>query len=229
MKDGKQVTEILEAFDRSNGKIRADVSAEKLEVLGFEGSDRTVRRAVAEVKASWRASRWRVYRPWIVEPDMWAQWDWGQGATIAGLTLGSGADGPESYGRALWEIAHGDTGATLGWRPDALRLIVNFGDDVPLDTNINQGVEGGVLSGDTGVDSGRNATVDCGDDDIDFQDDALGELNAAGIRLLHVDSSGGSTMEPYWRSWVSLTNGSYVKLDDGRSLSDAIVELLSLL
>ena len=150
-------------------------------------------------------------------------------ASINALTLGNGSDGPESYGRALWEIAQDDTGATLGWRPDALRLIVNFGDNVPHDTDINEGVEGGVLSGDTGVDPGRNATVDCGGDDIDFQDDALGELNAAGIRLLHVDSSGGSTMEPYWRSWVSLTNGSYVQLDDGRSLSDAIVELLSLL
>lgn len=149
--------------------------------------------------------------------------------TIDGLTLGSGADGPESYGRALWEIAQDDTGATLGWRPDALRLIVNFGDNVPHDTDINEGVEGGGLAGDTGVDPGRNGTVDCGGDDIDFQDDALAELNAAGIRLLHVDSSGGSTMEPYWRSWVSLTNGSYVRLDDGRALSDAIVELLSLL
>ncbi|MCP4309591.1 MAG: S8 family serine peptidase [bacterium] len=149
--------------------------------------------------------------------------------SINALTLGSGSDGPESYGRALWEIAQADTGATLGWRPDALRLIVNFGDNVPHDTDINEGVEGGTLAGDTGVDPGRNAVVDCGGDDIDFQDDALRELNAAGIRLLHVDSSRGSTMEPYWRSWVSLTNGSYAKLDEGRSLSDAIVELLTLL
>ncbi len=132
MKDGKQVTEILEAFDltgsfraagelagcspntvaewvakrdrgelgdlagpvrrerkldvflpkieewveRSHGKIRADKCHEKLVALGFDGSDRTVRRAVAEAKESWRAGRRRVYRPWIVEPGMWAQWDW---------------------------------------------------------------------------------------------------------------------------------------------------------
>ena len=75
---------IEEGVDRSNGKIRADVCAEKLEALGFDGSDRTVRRAVAEVKASWRAGRRRVYRPWIVEPGMWAQWDWGQGPRIGG-------------------------------------------------------------------------------------------------------------------------------------------------
>jgi hypothetical protein len=46
-----------------------------------------VRRAVAEVKASWRAGRRRVYRPWIVEPGMWAQWDWGQGSTVGGRAI----------------------------------------------------------------------------------------------------------------------------------------------
>ena len=34
-----------------DGKIRADVCHSKLESLGFDGSDRTVRRAVAESKA----------------------------------------------------------------------------------------------------------------------------------------------------------------------------------
>lgn len=78
---------IEEWVDRSNGRIRADVCADKLEALGYRGSDRTVRRAVAEVKASWRAGRRRVYRPWIVEPGMWAQWDWGQGPRIGGRVV----------------------------------------------------------------------------------------------------------------------------------------------
>src|SRR4051812_49180568 len=51
---------------------------------GFEGSDRTVRRGLAAVKLNWRADRRRVYRPWVVEPGMWAQWDWGHGPKIAG-------------------------------------------------------------------------------------------------------------------------------------------------
>ena len=75
---------IEEWVDRSKGKIRADVCFDKLEALGFDGSDRTVRRAVAEAKASWRAGRRRVYRPWITEPGMWAQWDWGQGPVVDG-------------------------------------------------------------------------------------------------------------------------------------------------
>lgn len=73
---------IEEWVDCSDGKIRADVCHEKLVALGYEGSDRTVRRAVAEAKASLRAGRRRVYRPWIVEPGMWAQWDWGQGPIV---------------------------------------------------------------------------------------------------------------------------------------------------
>jgi hypothetical protein len=75
---------VEEWVERSNGKIRADVVADKLELLGFAGSERTVRRAVAMVKSNYRAGRRRVYRPWIPEPGMWAQWDWGQGPRIAG-------------------------------------------------------------------------------------------------------------------------------------------------
>ena len=56
---------IEEWVERSCGKIRADRCHAKLKALGFEGSDRTVRRAVAEAKKSFRAGRRRVYRPWI--------------------------------------------------------------------------------------------------------------------------------------------------------------------
>lgn len=73
-----------EWVERSQGKIRGDVVFEKLEPLGFEGSERTVRRALARVKANYRAGRRRVYRPWITEPGMWAQWDWGHGPVVGG-------------------------------------------------------------------------------------------------------------------------------------------------
>lgn len=75
---------IEEWVERSDGKIRADVAFDKLGALGFTGSERTVRRAVAEVKANRRRGRRRVYRPWITEPGMWAQWDWGTGPSIGG-------------------------------------------------------------------------------------------------------------------------------------------------
>jgi len=75
---------IEEWVERSQAKIRADRAFDKLCALGFDGSERTVRRAVAEVKANYRRGRRRVYRPWIPEPGMWAQWDWGAGPVVAG-------------------------------------------------------------------------------------------------------------------------------------------------
>jgi hypothetical protein len=152
-------------------------------------------------------------------------------SAVDGLRLGSGDDGPEAYTRALWEIAQSDTAGTMGLRPDALRLIVNFGDNVPHDPDINAGVDSGGLAGDTGIDPGRNGVIDCGGDDLDFQGGTLASLQAAKVKLLQVDSSGGTTIEPYWRYWASQTGGAYTKLerDDGRSLSEVILELLSLL
>ena len=73
-----------ELVDRSNGKIRADVVHRRLAGMGFGGSERATRRAVAELKAAWRAGHRRTYRPWIPEPGMWLQWDWGEGPKIAG-------------------------------------------------------------------------------------------------------------------------------------------------
>ncbi len=78
------MAKIEEWVERSGGRVRADVCFDKLVALGFDGSDRTARRAVAEVKANHRRGRRRVYRPWIPEPGMWAQWDWGTGPSIGG-------------------------------------------------------------------------------------------------------------------------------------------------
>jgi transposase len=73
-----------ELVDRSNGKIRADVVHRRLTAMGYGGSERTTRRAVAELKAAWRAGHRRTYRPWVPEPGMWLQWDWGEGPRIGG-------------------------------------------------------------------------------------------------------------------------------------------------
>ena len=78
------LAKVEEWVERSDGKIRADVAFDKLVALGFAGSDRTARRAVARCKANYRRGRRRVYRPWIAEPGMWAQWDWGQGPAVGG-------------------------------------------------------------------------------------------------------------------------------------------------
>ena len=55
---------VEELVDRSKGKIRADVAHRKLAAMGYRGSERSTRRAVAEVKVAWHAGRRRRYRPW---------------------------------------------------------------------------------------------------------------------------------------------------------------------
>ena len=59
-----------ELVDRSRGKIRADVAHDKITAMGYAGSERTTRRAVAGLKAAWHAGRRRVHRPWVPEPGM---------------------------------------------------------------------------------------------------------------------------------------------------------------
>jgi hypothetical protein len=70
--------------DESHGRIRADVAQDKLEVLGYSGSERTTRRAVAEAKAQYRAGHRRRFRPWLPEPGLWFQWDYGDGPLVEG-------------------------------------------------------------------------------------------------------------------------------------------------
>jgi transposase len=73
---------VEEWVDRSRGKVRADVVHRKLVALGYQGSERTTRRAVAEVKRAWGKDNRRIYRPWIPEPGMWLQFDFGDGPRV---------------------------------------------------------------------------------------------------------------------------------------------------
>lgn len=75
---------IEELVERSNGEVRADKIHERLLAMGFAGDERTTRRAVAEAKAAWRSGHRRRYRPWVPEPGMWLQFDWGEGPRIGG-------------------------------------------------------------------------------------------------------------------------------------------------
>ncbi|KWX01254.1 Integrase catalytic region [Carbonactinospora thermoautotrophica] len=78
------LAKVEELVDRSRGRIRADKVHERLAAMGYGGSERTGRRAVAEIKQAWRAGRRRVWRPWVPEPGMWLQFDWGEGPRVGG-------------------------------------------------------------------------------------------------------------------------------------------------
>lgn len=75
---------IEEWVEASKGKIRADKTQDKLVALGYAGSERSTRRAVAQVRAAFRLGQVRVHRPWITEPGMWLQYDFGDGPVIDG-------------------------------------------------------------------------------------------------------------------------------------------------
>ena len=79
------LAKVEEWVDRSKGKIRADKVHAKLVWLGYPGSQRSTRRAVAELKAAWRAGHRRVHRPWVTEPGMWLQYDYGDGPLVDGV------------------------------------------------------------------------------------------------------------------------------------------------
>ena len=73
---------IEEWVELSHGRVRADVAQRKLEAMGYSGSERTTRRAVAEAKVAYRAGHRRRFRPWLPEPGVWFQWDYADGPVI---------------------------------------------------------------------------------------------------------------------------------------------------
>jgi len=75
---------IDELVDRSNTQIRADKAHGILVAMGYEGSYRTTRRAVAEAKRRWRNKHGRRTRPWIPQPGLWLQFDYGDGPEVTG-------------------------------------------------------------------------------------------------------------------------------------------------
>lgn len=81
----EHLAKLEEWVERSKGKVRADVTHDKLVALGYAGSERTTRRAVAAVKRNFRMGHVRVHRPWVTEPGMWIQYDFGDGPVIDGV------------------------------------------------------------------------------------------------------------------------------------------------
>ena len=74
-----------EWVEHSRGRIRADVVRDKLAALGFAGSERTTRRAVAEVKSAYLVGP--AAGASAVDPGagMWFQYDFGDGPHVDGV------------------------------------------------------------------------------------------------------------------------------------------------
>jgi hypothetical protein len=66
--------------EQTGGRVTARRLMRIMRAAGYGGSERSLRRALAEAKAAWRAKQalqGRVYRPWVSEPGEWMLCDWG--------------------------------------------------------------------------------------------------------------------------------------------------------
>ena len=162
-----------------------------------------------------------------------------QGA-INAITTGWGDDGPEAYTRGLYE-SYADP--AIGWRPDARRFLVMFGDSVAHDDDLNAGVPSPpYLPGQpwqtgyapTFLDPGRDGQPGTSDD-LDFQATLDGMRNN-NVTLLAVTSVGGLATGPtldglvaYWQNWAGRTGagGSAVKLASTADLPSVIQSLVT--
>jgi hypothetical protein len=144
-------------------------------------------------------------------------------STIGGLVIGSGGDFPEDYTRIMYE-SYADP--AVGWRTGAKRILVNFGDDVPHDCDLNEGVPGEVGSWSTGGDPGRDEIIGNGDD-LDLQT-VLTDMNSNGVTLIECHTT--SYANNYWDYWTGLTGGialetaSVTLVDD---VTDAVYDVVS--
>ncbi len=153
---------------------------------------------------------------------------------INGLNLGNGYDGPEDYTRVFYE-SYADT--RIGWRSGAKRIFVHFGDSVPHDNNLYEGIPAYAsytYNYSTGGDPGRNEIMDVtsdpskigvGNDDLDFQK-VLAAMKDNNVILLEVHSSSYDSV--YWNNWVNRTGGGlYYISTSGTGLASAILSLVN--
>lgn len=138
-----------------------------------------------------------------------------------------GVDGPEAYTRVLYE-AYADE--HIGWRPEARRFIIVFGDSVPHDDDLNAGIPAPQPHLEyeiwrTGyppayVDPGRDAAGGTADD-LDFQP-VLSALRTNSITLLFIVSDArfegisADDLLVYWQTWAAMTGSG----GDARVLED---------
>jgi hypothetical protein len=115
--------------------------------------------------------------------------------------------------------------SNLGLRSDSKKIIVNFGENVPHDDNVNEGVPGKNVVWNTGIDPGRDKIVGTGDD-LDLQT-VLGELSARNITLM-AGQYNGKYLD-YWKYWAGLTGGVSSNFMGATFVSDTVNDIKKLI
>ncbi|MGB0652412.1 MAG: choice-of-anchor P family protein [Thermoplasmatota archaeon] len=138
-------------------------------------------------------------------------------SALDGVSLGWGADGPESLTRAIYE-SHADS--NIGWRADSTKIAVFFSDAPPHDSDFAGNNYGG--------DPGRNGIGGDGDD-LDFETE-VANLAAAGIQAVTINSNSWnpSYAAAYLSYMASQTGGAYAQLsgDFVGQITDLILGLI---
>lgn len=119
---------------------------------------------------------------------------------INGLVMGNGGDNPENYTRVMYE-SYADP--NMNWREGAKKILINFGDNVPHDNNLNEGIGSTIWS--SGGDPGRDGII-LNDDDLDLQT-VLQGMADNNVTLLECNTS--IFASEYWSYWTGLTGGAF--------------------
>jgi len=136
--------------------------------------------------------------------------------SINALWLGWGADGPESYTRALYEIQ------SVAWRANSKKIVVLFGDAPTHDLDFAGYNYGG--------DPGRDAIAQT-DDDLDFET-IVQQLRDEGVSVIAVNSGSTAAAEATFLgastgySGAVGTNGQYFQLASASQIPEAVVDLI---
>ncbi len=143
----------------------------------------------------------------------------------------SGGDGPEAYGRALWES---DTNPQVGWREGARHEIVLIADNVPHTPNVNEGIppefafmepgtEGVAAWPNTGEEPGGRfgiaGTQWAPGDSLEFHK-TLEMLGVDGkplamVDYFHTSEEEGENYIHYWEYWAKQTGGEALQANEG--------------
>jgi hypothetical protein len=135
-----------------------------------------------------------------------------------GLTLGWGADGPQDYSRIIYE-SYSDS--AIGFRPDAVKMLIVIGDAPPHDTDFDY--DGDSIPDNTGGDPGRDALMGTSDD-LDFQT-VVADAAGNDITILAVHGTGYGVEA--WKYMAEETGGVYRELDHAEDLPDVILDLIT--
>jgi hypothetical protein len=124
---------------------------------------------------------------------------------INGLSLGDGADGPESYSRVLYEAT---ADAAIGWRDGSTKIVILWGDNVPHDCDYRACIGG---SGTTGGDPGRDGVVG-NSDDLEILK-VITRMALDDIMLLAMYNGLSATNLALWDCWSRKTGGDAFEIN----------------